>query len=104
MLQFAAPYLAIIVVGYVLKDRIKEWGKRYLQPLAGWFGVDFPDRRVRVRTPACHCHCMAACWLLRLLQVCRLGMQCVGCLLQCCHVLRANSVQAVDAAFAEGML
>ena len=51
MLQFAAPYLAIIVVGYVLKDRIKEWGKRYLQPLAGWFGVDFPDRRVRVRAP-----------------------------------------------------
>ena len=34
-----------------MKDRIKEWGKRYLQPLAGWFGVDFPDRRVRVRTP-----------------------------------------------------
>ena len=51
MLQFAAPYLAIIVVCYVLKDRIKEWGKRYLQPLAGWFGVDFPDRRVRVRAP-----------------------------------------------------
>eukprot|EP00891_Asterochloris_glomerata_P002715 jgi/Astpho2/2715/fgenesh1_pg.00050_%23_29_t len=58
--HFAAPYLAIIVVGYVLKDRIKEWGKRYLQPLAGWFGVDFPDRRVRiVGTHGQHVgHCM----------------------------------------------
>lgn len=25
---FAAPFLVMSVVGYMLKDRIKEWGKR----------------------------------------------------------------------------
>ena len=29
---------------------MKEWGKRYLQPVAEWFGLEFPDRIVRVRT------------------------------------------------------
>lgn len=35
--------------------RMKEWGKRYLQPCAEWFGFRFPDRIVRVssRTGAC---------------------------------------------------
>lgn len=27
---------------------MKEWGKRYLQPAAEWFGFRFPDRIVRV--------------------------------------------------------
>ena len=31
------------------QDRIKEWGKRYLQPAAEWFGFEFPDRVVKVR-------------------------------------------------------
>lgn len=31
-----------------LQDRIKEWGKRYLQPIAEWFGIDFPDRVQKV--------------------------------------------------------
>ncbi len=28
--------------------RMKEWGKRFLQPVAEWFGMRFPDRIVRV--------------------------------------------------------
>ncbi|KAK9817494.1 hypothetical protein WJX74_009559 [Apatococcus lobatus] len=46
--QFQAVYIAIIIVFYMLKDRIKEWGKRYLQPIAEWFGLEFPDRIVNV--------------------------------------------------------
>ncbi|KAK9807007.1 hypothetical protein WJX72_010642 [[Myrmecia] bisecta] len=46
--QFGPVYVTIIVVGYMLKDRMKEWGKRYLQPVASWFGFKFPDRIVHV--------------------------------------------------------
>ena len=31
-----------------MQDRIKEWGKRYLQPIAEWFGIEFPDRVQKV--------------------------------------------------------
>jgi hypothetical protein len=36
----------ILVFGYVIKDRLKELGKRYLQPAATFFGVVFHDRIV----------------------------------------------------------
>ena len=44
--SYSALYLALLIGGYVVKDRMKEWGKRYLQPVAEWFGAWFPDRRV----------------------------------------------------------
>lgn len=44
--QYGALYIMILVFGYVIKDRLKELGKRYLQPVAAWFGVTFPDRIV----------------------------------------------------------
>ena len=34
------------------QDRIKEWGKRYLAPMLAWFGIEFPDRVVKVRLPS----------------------------------------------------
>ena len=46
--QLSGAYVTIIVVGYMLKDRMKEWGKRYLQPAATKFGFEFPDRTVKV--------------------------------------------------------
>lgn len=46
--QLSGAYVTIIVVGYMLKDRVKEWGKRYLQPAAMKFGFEFPDRTVKV--------------------------------------------------------
>jgi len=46
-------YVTIIVVGYMLKDRMKEWGKRYLQPAAMKFGFEFPDRTVKVGLVQC---------------------------------------------------
>ena len=46
--QLSGAYVTIIVVGYMLKDRVKEWGKRYLQPSAMKFGFEFPDRTVKV--------------------------------------------------------
>ncbi|KAK9815013.1 hypothetical protein WJX73_004876 [Symbiochloris irregularis] len=46
--QWGVIYIAIIIVGYVMKDRLKEWGKRYLQPVAEWFGLAFPNRIIRV--------------------------------------------------------
>jgi len=46
--QFGALYLVLLIGGYVVKDRMKEWGKRWLQPVAEWFGAWFPDRRVRL--------------------------------------------------------
>ena len=49
--QLSGVYVTIIVVGYMLKDRMKEWGKRYLQPAAMKFGFEFPDRTVKVRIP-----------------------------------------------------
>lgn len=50
--QWGIIYIVIIIVGYVIKDRMKEWGKRYLQPVAEWFGLDFPDRIMLVRHTA----------------------------------------------------
>lgn len=50
--QLSGAYVTIIVVGYMLKDRVKEWGKRYLQPAAMKFGFEFPDRTVKVGPPA----------------------------------------------------
>ena len=41
-------YVLITVVAYMMKDRIKEWGKRYLQPVCVNFGFEFPDRIVKV--------------------------------------------------------
>ena len=32
----------------MMKDRVKEWGKRYLQPVCLKFGFEFPDRIVKV--------------------------------------------------------
>ena len=46
--QWGVIYIVIIIVGYIIKDRLKEWGKRYLQPVAEWFGLSFPDRIMRV--------------------------------------------------------
>ena len=46
--QLSGVYVTVIVVGYMLKDRLKEWGKRYLQPSAMKFGFEFPDRTVKV--------------------------------------------------------
>ena len=40
--------MLITVVAYMMKDRIKEWGKRYLQPVCVKFGFEFPDRIVKV--------------------------------------------------------
>lgn len=51
--QLSGVYVTIIVVGYMLKDRLKEWGKRYLQPSAMKFGFEFPDRTVKVRSSNC---------------------------------------------------
>eukprot|EP00884_Botryococcus_braunii_P016528 jgi/Botrbrau1/3559/Bobra.0078s0016.1 len=46
--QWAPLYIMIVVVGYIAKDRIKEWGKRYLVPTARWFGFSFPDRVIQI--------------------------------------------------------
>ncbi|BDA48116.1 hypothetical protein COCOBI_11-3740 [Coccomyxa sp. Obi] len=47
--QYGILYIAIYIIGYMFKDRIKEWGKRYLQPIAEWFGIYFPDRVQKFR-------------------------------------------------------
>lgn len=47
--QLNPVYVLITVVAYMMKDRIKEWGKRYLQPVCVKFGFEFPDRIVKVR-------------------------------------------------------
>ena len=51
--QLSGVYVTVIVVGYMLKDRMKEWGKRYLQPAAMKFGFEFPDRTVKVGRVHC---------------------------------------------------
>ena len=51
--QLSGAYVTIIVVGYMLKDRVKEWGKRYLQPAAMKFGFEFPDRTVKASAHPC---------------------------------------------------
>lgn len=43
---------------------MKEWGKRYLQPAAEWFGFRFPDRIVRVT------YCSATLFTLLFLHMC----------------------------------
>ncbi|KAK9803753.1 hypothetical protein WJX73_001638 [Symbiochloris irregularis] len=45
---FAAPYIVVSVVAYMIKDRIKEWGKRYLQPVAQAMGLEFPHRMAKI--------------------------------------------------------
>ncbi|KAA6417643.1 MAG: hypothetical protein FRX49_12435 [Trebouxia sp. A1-2] len=47
LLQLNPLYVLITVVAYMMKDRIKEWGKRYLQPVCVKFGFEFPDRIVK---------------------------------------------------------
>lgn len=49
--QLNPLYVLITVVAYMMKDRMKEWGKRYLQPVCVKFGFEFPDRIVKVRHP-----------------------------------------------------
>lgn len=45
---FSGAFVAAMVVSYIVKDRIKEWGKRYLGPkIRGLAGM--PTRVVRVR-------------------------------------------------------
>lgn len=61
--QLNPLYVLITVIAYMMKDRMKEWGKRYLQPVCVKFGFEFPDRIVRVRphltlSKDCPC-CMA---------------------------------------------
>ncbi len=46
--QLNPLYVLVTVVAYMMKDRIKEWGKRYLQPVCVKFGFEFPDRIVKV--------------------------------------------------------
>ena len=46
--QLNPIYVLITVVAYMCKDRIKEWGKRYLEPVCVKFGFEFPDRIVKV--------------------------------------------------------
>ncbi len=57
------------IVGYVIKDRMKELGKRYLVPIGEGIGVRFPDRIRKLHDfrgkahmslfAAAHC---LACW------------------------------------------
>lgn len=42
------------------QDRIKEWGKRYLAPMLEWFGIEFPDRVVKVRPVLLTCKVLPA--------------------------------------------
>ena len=51
--QLNPLYVLITVVAYMMKDRIKEWGKRYLQPVCIKFGFEFPDRIVKVLCQPC---------------------------------------------------
>jgi len=45
---FSSTFVIIAVISYIVKDRIKEWGRRYLgRRLARWL----PDYVVRVRDP-----------------------------------------------------
>ena len=44
--DFGAPFIAVAVISYMIKDRIKEWGKRYL---AGPFKRFIPDHAMQVR-------------------------------------------------------
>ena len=59
-----------------LQDRIKEWGKRYLAPMLEWFGIEFPDRVVKV----CSLPVTALCFLcLHQVQSLRLKVSIFGC-------------------------
>ena len=40
--------MLITVIAYMCKDRMKEWGKRYLEPVCVKLGFEFPDRIVKV--------------------------------------------------------
>lgn len=45
---YAPVFLLCVIVGYVIKDRMKEFGKRYLRPAAKRCGVYFPDRVIEL--------------------------------------------------------
>ena len=61
--QLNPLYVLITVVAYMMKDRMKEWGKRYLQPVCVRFGFEFPDRIVKVRHLSTHVCMYAMCLL-----------------------------------------
>ncbi len=42
-----------------------EWGKRYLKPMAEWFGFHFPDKITNVRPGVDHQHTIESLPLLR---------------------------------------
>ena len=46
--QLNPLYVLITVIAYMMKDRMKEWGKRYLEPVCIKLGFEFPDRIVKV--------------------------------------------------------
>ena len=46
--QLNPLYVLITVIAYMMKDRMKEWGKRYLEPVCISLGFEFPDRIVKV--------------------------------------------------------
>ena len=86
--QLSGAYVTIIVVGYMLKDRVKEWGKRYLQPAAMKFGFEFPDRTVKVGSAQASVYknartasMFSVCFQLRLPHVsfCPTAVQCRAC-------------------------
>jgi len=46
--QLDIKFALITIVFYSIKDRIKKWGERYLEPVASWFGCSFPDRIIEL--------------------------------------------------------
>ena len=51
--QLNPLYVLITVIAYMMKDRMKEWGKRYLEPVCIKLGFEFPDRIVKVSLEPC---------------------------------------------------
>ena len=51
--QLNPLYVLITVIAYMMKDRMKEWGKRYLEPVCIKLGIEFPDRIVKVSPEPC---------------------------------------------------
>mmetsp|Transcript_18321 Transcript_18321/g.55144 ORF Transcript_18321/g.55144 Transcript_18321/m.55144 type:complete len:485 (-) Transcript_18321:330-1784(-) len=43
-MRYTVVFAVILIAGYIIKDRIKEWGKRYLEAIGKPLGVRFPDR------------------------------------------------------------
>lgn len=65
--------MLISVIAYMMKDRMKEWGKRYLEPVCIKLGFEFPDRIVKVSLERCLYNpssvlfCVGSCMLMLLL-------------------------------------